>query len=353
MIPILYEPSETAFDHNGIGVLSDCLKCAVTCERNGSYTLELEYQVKGNYAEYLLPNYVIKALANDTDRPQLFRVYAVNTTLRGTKAVKANHISYDLIGRPVRPYTAATAALALAGIETNAVIPTGFSFETDITSSTGYSITTPRSARNILGGSEGSLIDTYGGELYFDNFRVIWKSRIGEDNGVSIRYGKNLLSLDQELDSSYSCNGVFPFWYKENDGLVMPSAPSRVDWAYGFNHYSTVDMSNDFETMPTASQLSTAAAALVPTLLAPEQTIDVSFVALHQLKEYETISALEKVALGDTVQVIYKVMTDRKKLDINVKTRVVKTVFNTLTEQYNSIELGTLKTTLADYIIKG
>ena len=133
----------------------------------------------------------------------------------------------------------------------------------------------------------------------------------------------------------------------------MPSAPSRIDWAYGFNHYSTVDMSSDFETMPTAAQLSTAAAALVPTMLAPEQTIDVSFVALHQLKEYETISALEKVALGDTVQVVYKVMTDRKKLDININTRVVKTEFNTLTEQYNSIELGTLKTTLADYIVKG
>ena len=356
MRPVLYEPSATDYRSNGIGLLSDAIKCGVTVERNGGYTADLEYATQGAYSEYLLPGYIFKARANDTDRPQLFRINNVQTSLRGTKVIKANHISYDLIGRPVKPYTAVGAVAALAGIESNAVIPTGFTFETDLTSTAEYGITVPRSARSILGGQDGSLIDHYGGELYFDNFRVFWKQRIGADNGVAIRYGKNLVSLEQEIDNSYACNGVFPYWYKENEGIVMPSFASRRDWAYGYNHYQILDFTDLFETAPTATQLSQTAAALLPTMLAPDQSIEVSFISLHQLKEYETIAALEKVALGDTVQVIYKVDAPgemRHKVNINIKTRVVKTEYNVLTERYDSLELGTLQTTLADYIVKG
>ena len=355
MKPILYAPDETAFVYNGEGTLPDVVECVVTCERNGIYKLEMEYPVNGMRAELLRVGYCIKARANDRDRPQIFRIYNVSATLRGTKAVKANHISYDLTGRPVKPYTASGTSAAVAGIESHAVIATGFEFSTDLTSTAQYQIVTPRSARAVLGGADGSLLDVYGGELYFDNYKVSLLKDAGQDNNVTIRYGKNLTQLEQELDNSDAGNGIFPYWYKEDDGLVTPSGASRIDWQLGYNCYRTLDVTDQFKTKPTAAQLTAYANALVPHLATTQETLDVSFVALHQLKEYETIAMLEKVGLCDTVRILYTVYGDDGsiKLRVNTKTKVVKTVYNVLTEKYNNVELGTLKKTLADYIVKG
>lgn len=344
MKAVLYEPAGMDYRYNGIGVLSDEIRADVETERNGVYVADLEYPTNGIWSEYLLPNYIVKMAANDTDDLQLFRIQNVINTNKGTKRVKLNHISYDLVGRPVKPYSANGAAAAVAGIETNALIPTGFTFETDLTGGGQYSIPTPRSARAVLGGTEGSLIDVYGGELRFDNYKVSLLTRLGSDNGVSVRYGKNLTDLSQELDSSEACNGILPYWYTDNDGLVMPTTASTTNWDYGYNNYKTMDLTDQFDSKPTATQLKN----LADTLITPglSQTLEVSFVSLYRLKEFEVISVLEKVALGDTVAVIYP------QLNLNVKTRVVKTTYDSLTERYKSIELGTHKTTIADIIIK-
>ena len=354
MRPVLYVPDEAAFKYNGVGVLSDSLSCDVTQEKNGIYTLDMEYPTAGIWAEYLLPNYIIKAQAHDSDDVQLFRIQRAITTNKGTKQVEANHISYDLIGRPVGAYTASGVASAVAGINANAVIPTGFTFTTNMTSNVQYSILTPRSAKAVLGGQEGSLIDVYGGELKYDNFNVALLDQLGSDRGVQVRYGKNLINLKQELDSEEACNGLLPFWYRDDEGLAVASSPSTTSWGYGYNDYRTVDYTEEFDNKPTAAQLKALADSRVGGMPALNQSLSVSFLSLYQLKEYALISVLEKVALGDTVTVNYYLWDKDgvEKVNINTKTRVVKTVFNTLSEQYKSLELGTLKTTVADILLK-
>ena len=47
MIPILYEKTETAFTSNGLGRLSDCIRCIVTEGRNDIYEAEFDYPVAG------------------------------------------------------------------------------------------------------------------------------------------------------------------------------------------------------------------------------------------------------------------------------------------------------------------
>ena len=53
MIPILYRTvtEGTVPSDYGLGALTDCLKCEVTEERNGSYELVLEYASAGIHAE--------------------------------------------------------------------------------------------------------------------------------------------------------------------------------------------------------------------------------------------------------------------------------------------------------------
>lgn len=346
MKPILYAADETAFTSNGIGVLSDCISCLITEERNGKYELEIQYPSNGLWSEDIDVGMVIKAKANDTDAPQLFQIYDVVRSLSAAYVIKAEHISYRLSGVPLKPYSAAGVAATLVGISSHAVATVGFTFSTDFTNTTNYSFTTPRSVRSLLGGAEGSLLDQFGGEYHFDNFRVELLKARGADNGVTIRYGKNLTELEQDVNGAVY-NGIFPYWYKENEGVVYPSSAVAASGSYPVQCYEALDLTNDFQTKPTAAQLTARAQSLVNGYGAPVESISLSFITLHQLKEYATIAALEHVSLCDTVHVIYDA------IGVNVKTKVVKTVYNTLTELYDSIEVGTLQTTLADVITDG
>ena len=345
MKPVLYAADETAFTSNGIGVLSDCISCLVTEERNGGYELEMQYPSNGLWSEDIDVGMVIKAKANDTDAPQLFQIYDVVRSLSAAYVIKAEHISYRLSGVPLKPYSAAGVAATLAGISSHAVANVGFTFSTDFTNTTNYSFTTPRSVRSLLGGAEGSLLDLFGGEYHFDNFRVELLKARGADNGVTIRYGKNLTELEQDVNGAVY-NGIFPYWYKENEGVVYPSSAVAASGSYPVQCYEALDLTNDFQNKPTAAQLTARAQSLVNGYGAPVESISLSFITLHQLKEYETIAALEHVSLCDVVHVIYDA------IGVNVKTKVVKTVYNTLTELYDAIEVGALQTTLADVITR-
>lgn len=345
MKPILYAATETAFSSNGIGVLSDCISCLITEERNGKYELEMQYPSNGLWSEDIDVGMVIKAKANDTDAPQLFQIYDVVRSLSAAYVIKAEHISYRLSGVPLKPYSAAGVAATLVGISSHAVATVGFTFSTDFTNTTNYSFTTPRSVRSLLGGAEGSLLDQFGGEYHFDNFRVELLKARGADNGVTIRYGKNLTELEQDVNGAVY-NGIFPYWYKENEGVVYPSSAVAASGSYPVQCYEALDLTNDFQTKPTAAQLTARAQSLVNGYGAPVESISLSFITLHQLKEYATIAALEHVSLCDVVHVIYDA------IGVNVKTKVVKTVYNTLTELYDAIEVGALQTTLADVITR-
>ena len=103
MIPILYKKvtEGTVPTDYGIGVLTDCLSCEVTEERNGSFELRLTYSAQGIHAEDIQPDRIIKAKPNFNDDPQLFRIYKVGKNMNGQFDVYAQHISYDLSGKVI------------------------------------------------------------------------------------------------------------------------------------------------------------------------------------------------------------------------------------------------------------
>ena len=197
MIPILYKKTENAFTHNGIGFLKDATKCTVTEERNGSYECSLQYPITGQWYDRITEGCIIKAKANDTSEPQLFRIYKSSKPLKGIVTYSAEHISYDLNGIPtlgfsvknVTPQAAITRAIQDAGL------PSAFTAISDISTLNSTTILTPCSVRAILGGQAGSVLDVWGGEFEFDNFVVKLHRHRGSDRGVSIEYGKNLKDL--------------------------------------------------------------------------------------------------------------------------------------------------------------
>lgn len=341
MIPILYDKAETNFFSNGIGRLSDAISCIVTEERNGAFTLEMDYPITGEFYSAIELNSIIKAAPNDTDNDQLFFVYSIVRYMGGYATILARHISYRLSGIPIKPFTATGAANAMAGLVTNAVTAPGFTFETNISSSAQFKLVTPQTCKACLGGVDQSILDVFGGEYKWDNFKVSLLSQRGEDNGVTIQYGKNLTDLKVSEDTNETYNGVFPFWYREGEGVVYPSSASvNTAMSYPYPFYELEDMTQNYSSMPTATQLKNRADTEAGHLSMPAPIINFSFIALWNMAEYDLIAKLEKLKLCDYVTV------NHYQMGVSVKSIVIKTVYNVLIEKYQEVSIGAARSDL-------
>ena len=129
--PILYRATEKKFDNNGIGILCDCISCDVTEEANGIFELTMKYPMDGIHFEDISDRSIIKAKPDPFRDPQPFRVYSISKPMSGIVTVLAEHISYDLSGIPVSPFSANSVADALNGLKVNAATDCPFEFWTD------------------------------------------------------------------------------------------------------------------------------------------------------------------------------------------------------------------------------
>ena len=363
MIPILYAKNESTFTHNGIGFLKDATKCTVTEERNGSYECSLQYPITGQWYDQITEGCIIKAKANDTSEPQLFRIYKSSKPLKGVVTYSAEHISYDLNGIPtlgfsvknVTPQAAITRAIQDAGL------PSAFTAISDISTLNSSTILTPCSVRAILGGQAGSVLDVWGGEFEFDNFVVKLHKHRGSDRGVSIEYGKNLKDLKQEANIADCYTHLMPYARYSQDGegdekievyvyLSEKVLPLNNAENIGHSKAYIMDFTDRFGEgeagTEEALRAKATAYAAAAELGVPKVNITVSFIQLWQTEEYKNIAPLERVMMCDTVAVRFS------KLGVTARAKVIKTTYNTLEEKYDSVELGDAKSSFADTVNK-
>lgn len=350
MIPILFAANETNFTSNGIGSLSDAITCKVIEERNGKYVLEMTYPVDGNhYGDIVYSNYIY-AIPSDGASKQPFRIYKITKPMNGIIQVYAEHRSYQLRNIPTYSISANNASQAFTQIAAHSAESNPFTFWTDVQTSASMTITEPTSIRSVLGGIQGSVLDTYGGEYEWDNLTVKLHTHRGANRGVQLCYGKNITDIAQEENIENAVTGVCPFW-KSQESIVTLDSNDMVVYSqnaslYPYHRTVCVDFSREFDEEPTKAQLRAKAQSYVNNLGKPHVSIKVSFAALWQTKEYEHIANLERVKLCDTVTVYFE------KLGIEAQAKVVKTDYNVLLERYNSIELGDAVRSLDEQIVE-
>lgn len=345
--PILYSSVETDFSHNGLGILNDCVSCVVTEEANGIFELEMEYPMDGIHYEDILNRSIIKAKPDQFREPQLFRVYHKSKPLSGIVSVSAEHISYDLSGIPVSPFEAESASHAMQSLKNNAVTECPFEFWTDKATSGKFTVSVPSSIRSKFGGSSGSILDVYGGEFEFDNFKVKLHQNRGFNRGVSIRYGKNLTNIKQDENCSNVATGIYPFWMSQDGELVeLPEKIVNAEGTYNFSRVKTVDFSQDFEQKPTTEQLRERATRYVKNnrIGVPVVSTSVSFAQLEQSIEYKGLKILEHVGLFDDVNVVFPA------LGVENTAKAVKLVYNVILDRVESVTLGSAKQNIASTI---
>lgn len=349
MKPILYKPTETKFINNGIGILSDAAFCEVTEERNGVFELVLDYPINGIHFDEIKHRSIIFAKPNPTAKPQPFRVYNISKPLNGMVTINAAHISYDLTGIVVEPFEAGSAAAALQALKNNSVTDNPFEFWTDKSTTATMRTAVPASVRALLGGVQGSVLDTYGGEYEWDGYTVKLYNKRGENRGVSIRYGKNLIDIKQEENCANVYTAVMPFWADtEGNYIALDEKIIEVEGTFDFVKVMPLDLSGEFENQPTKEELKTRARSYIKNnkIGVPKITLSLSFVQLEQTEEYKNKALLERVNLCDDVNVVFE------KLGISATAKVVKTVFDVLLNRYKTVELGDAQSNLADTLIK-
>lgn len=340
MKPILFPSDATTFTTQGLGALTDTISCIVTEERNGQYELVLQYPITGIHFDDIQDRCIIYAIPSPHRSAQPFRIYRMDSPINGIVTVYAQHISYDLSGIPVRPFTGAVSCSdALQHLVDNSVVSNPFSIWTDKTVLGDYSVSVPQSFRALLGGTQGSILDVFGkGEYEFDHYQIkLYVSR-GTDTGFTIRYGKNLIDLNQERNIQDTVTGIYPYWSDSDGNIVqLDSYIVNATGTFDYTKIKTVDFSDRWEDAPTQAQLLTAAQNYMTDndVGVPKISLDISFTEL---------GTLEQCDLCDIVTVQFE------RLGIEEQAEIVKIETDVLLERYNKIQVGTPKVSLADTI---
>lgn len=352
MIPILYKADAVDFSTFGIGALSECTYCEVTEERNGAFECTFKYPVSGRMFSELKNERLIKAKPNDTSKEQLFRIYRITTPINGIVTIYAQHISYDLSNIAELMWSSAliSPSLAMSRIFTKTATTHNFKCSTDFSSAKPFSVSKPKSVRACLGGSEGSMLDRWGGEYEWDNFNVILHSNRGKDNGVVIEYGKNLTDMEQDNDFTDVYTDILPYavFSDENTEKVITLSEITLPIIDRPTRQKTLikDFTEFFEDKSSINENSLRNKAKefirVNPLGVETPTLTVAFEPLWKQPEYSTI--LERVSLCDTVTIRHSA------LGITAKSKVIKTVYDSLAEKYVSITLGTAKSNFVNTV---
>lgn len=352
MIPILYKADAVDFSTFGIGALSECTLCEVTEERNGAFECTLKYPVTGILFAELKNERLIKAKPNDTSKEQLFRIYRITTPINGIVTIYAQHISYDLSNIAELMWSSAkiSPSLAMSRLFTKTATTHNFKCSTDFSSGKPFSVSKPKSVRACLGGSEGSMLDRWGGEYEWDNFNVVLHSNRGKDNGVVIEYGKNLTDMEQDNDFTDVYTDIMPYavFSDENTEKVITLSEITLPIIDNPTRQKTLikdftDFFDDKASINENSLRNKAKNFIKANPLGVETpTLTVAFEPLWKQPEYSAI--LERVSLCDTVTIRHSA------LGITAKSKVIKTVYDALAEKYVSITLGTAKSNFVNTV---
>lgn len=369
MIPVLFKKDEYEFSHMGKGLLYEALSCSVTEVRNGRYELEMEYPMKSSIDIELLD--IILCKPNSYDNNHIFRIYDIETnSVEETLYVKAMTVNNDLADTLI-PEFEINEGDTLQDIETkfNETLPEGrfkklyrLKLDNRLRREIVHTKWKYASPLVILHEMLGKL---FFGDVIHENFAITVYPTRGADNGVVIRYGKNLdgYRIAKSIKSLKTrVIGTIPKPEEENtsgntgetnDAKLNPSflntqpdliyskvVDSKYIDVYPHPYMSLIDCS-DKEDLKTKEQLDDYIehyfTSINPGCDRPSISIDVDLFQLSELPEYHFFKELEHISLGDTVTVL---------LDAPVKLRVTEVVYDVLREKTQSIKAGQIQQSL-------
>ena len=360
MKPILYKANETTFETYGLGEI-DATKSLVTRERNGNYTLYIEYPANGPLASVFKNDMRIKSDAGLRTKNQTFFISRIVKDSTGILKIYAKHISHltETMAISNNTNVSGTAQVALSIWASNSL--GGIHFDTwsdiDLTSKTSWNIADFKTARDVLGGIKGSILDVWGGEYEFDNTVIRLHKQLGRKSPTVLEYGRNILRAEDDQDIEGAYTSVYPYatYTPETQGTgdatgssqqVTVELPEKyVDGPYvglyNERRVLIVDFSSNFKEkeVPTVDKLRKLAKnyAINNRLGLPKINTKIEYIDLSKTLDYKLTQILEEAELCDIVPIYYPEIGLTSE-----DAKLTTIVYDVLLEQNNSVEVGVI-----------
>ena len=374
----VYRAGNENFQKNGDVVLL-CRSCTVEAELNGSWHLDLDIPIDHEGRWKLVTDGAVLKVPTWQDDEQLYRISKITKTEDGVSAI-AYPIFYDSANdcflMDVRP-TNRSAQEAL----TIMMDGSPYAGQSDITAHhTAYFV-----RRNLMsainGGESPTFVETWGGEIVYDNYTVIINERVGGDYGMEARYGRNINGVSYEVDTSEVITRIVPVAY---NGRMMSGntpwvdSPNIEDFPKVYTkevHYDNIRLSSDYtgntdgliicedQTELDDALQSAAEDDFDSGVDAPKVTIDIDMAVINSMMAeypdplldenslpiqdenddnilsiwYRNFAEFEKVRLGDTIRCRHY------KLDITSVARVISLTWDCVRKRVSHVVLGDYK----------
>lgn len=352
---ILYEKTESNFNHNGLAVLDDFVVSPVVSEQlNGLFSLEFDYPIHAKASDKLRPEMIVKCPVPEL-QDQLFRIVERDDSIGGLLHIVAHHIFYDLAKNLIEDtyIVNKNGSGALTQLLGATAIPHTFTGTSNISTVNNVRLVRLNPVEVLLDADlDNGFQARYGGEIVRDNFLISILAHRGSDNGLQIRDKKNLTGYESDLDYSSIVTRIMPEGY---EGLFLPEkyvdSPlinyyvSPKIKVIKYDNVKVGDEEGEFATKELAyAELRRLAAQefTVGHIDLPTATYDVEFAQLERTEEYKDFASLETIYLGDTVSVIHA--EDR----FNVTARMVEYKYDPLLKAFISITLGSVMPKFTD-----
>lgn len=332
----VFSPNDKIFNSNGDVVINP-FKAKVHKQDNGDYYLDLETSL--DYVDYLVEGNIV--VADTPQGEQAFRITNPKKT-RKKVTVKAWHVFYDsenyLIADSYVVDKNCNDALDHLNSDTEPQSP--FTTFSDISTVDSY-----RCVRKSLYEAIQTVIERWGGHLVRDNFNIKIMRNIGVDNGVTVRYAKNLKELTCEENWDNVVTKLLPVG---KDGILLNALDasqsiymvSDKQWVIPYTKTVSFEQ-NDIE-QDNYQDETAYKQALIDNL--KEQARGYLEENCMPQVNYTMKANLEKVTdIGDTVEVI------DERLKLNLTTNVIAFDYDCILDKYTELEFGNFKKSLSGF----
>ena len=360
MIPILYKSDEVDFYDNGLGALTEIYDVDVQEQRNGLFTLTATYPVSGQRYKDIEVGRIIYAKPNQNDDPQAFRIVHTELDISGYNlTIEADHITYDLTHNMVKKvHLQGDGQNAMTALQNATTAPHMFRFVSDL-QHIGDSTLQYVNPMEAIAGTQGSILQIWGGELKRGNRTVSMLSRRGRDNFTTFRLGKNINGLKYTVDTTNLVTRIIPTITQTNAVnkeyfIAGDSVDSKNIKKYPNVYIQHVDMGDEVTVEENESEDSIKAKINAKAknwftqsanthVDLPQITVEIDVTSLQDSADYQDeFKNLEAIELTDTVTVYVP------EFGVNVQAIVNELHFDPMTERVTSIVVGTSKTSFVD-----
>ena len=333
----LFNATDTLYSSNGDKIIQPTYQHIIKKD-NADFYLDVECSL--DYIDYLQPNMLL--VSNTPQGQQAFRITNTEKRLHKIK-IKALHISYDANNYVIQDSYVVdkTCNDALDHLNNATDNTSPFNVSSNITRTASY-----RCVRKSLYEAWQTVLERWGGHIVRDNYNVSINDSIGQDNGVELRYGKNIKDITATYDWSNVCTKLLPVG---KDGLLLEEIYLTSGTQYDIPYTKVVSFNQDNveEDDYKDGDGNLDEEAYTEALITDLRTKGNNYLNENVVPRvnYSLSANLEKITdVGDIIKVY------DERLGIELLTNVISFDYDCILDKYVSVEFGNFNPSLSNLI---